>query len=112
MAIAIIPQSANPKGSREEWLTMSEADDVICKAVGVKPTNQYYRNWFANFCVFDWCHCKSTPNNGYYVDFPTLDDAVKHSISIVGDTDTNSAVAPILEILYNKGYKVVSLNIG
>lgn len=112
MAIAIIPQSADPKGSRVEWLTMSKADEIICEAVGVKPTNQYYRNWFANFVVFDWCHCKSKSDNNYYVEFPTLDDAVAHSISVVGTTDTYAVTAPILEILYNKGYKVVSLNIG
>lgn len=39
MAIAIIPQNSNPCGDRKNWLSMSQADKLICKGfvLPVKP---------------------------------------------------------------------------
>lgn len=120
MAIAIIPQSADPKGSRVEWLTMIQADDMICKAVGIEPHPiRFYRDWFNNFSVFDWLNAKKIykNNNNYSIEFKSLEELCNYYRTLYKeDTELlsyfNQEIGPVAEIIYNLGYKIVSLNIA
>lgn len=131
MAIAIIPQNADPCGDRKDWLSMSQADELICKALN-KSVNKdyYYNNWFQCFGVFNWPNVKSRhrfESDFVYDGFHTANDAILHMFKasiypgIKEDLWTEVAktqawvsteMEPIIRAIYDNGYKIVSLNIG
>jgi hypothetical protein len=135
MAIAIVPKDYDFKKSnfrREGWLTMSEADDLICKHFGVEPDpKHYYKNWFNNFYYFDWYNVKGFYHfdSEYCFDgFETADEATlhyfKHQLHLWQDdmnlwdsVDTckqyvQCHIEPIIKAIYDSGYRIVSLNLG
>ena len=130
MAFAIIPISADPNGTQENWLTMRQADEMVCELFGepVHPKH-YCHNWFDNFFYFDWQNVKGRYNfeREYAFSFSTADEAVLHyfKCSLVTWKDTplwdeventkryvQKEIEPIIRMFYDKGYKIVSLNIG
>lgn len=130
MAIAIIPQNANPCGDRKGWLSMNQADELVCELLN-KPVDphHYCQNWFDKFWYFDWYTVKNQHNfkSDYAFAFDTADEAVLHffknSIYLSKErsfwesvTDAQAYVStyiePIIRMFYDKGYKIVSLNIG
>ena len=131
MAIAIIPIEADPCAKHEGWLTMNEADEMVCELFGVEPNpTQYCNNWFGQFWYFDWFTVKKSFNfeSDYAYDgFDTADKALLHffKCSIYLSKDKNiwesvedakayvsEFIEPIIRMFYDKGYKIVSLNIG
>lgn len=132
MAIAIIPQNADPRGDRKDWLSMPQADELICKALN-KPVDKdhYYNNWFDNFYCFDWYNVKRTrhfKDDFAYDGFTTANDAIlhmfKYHIGFIGSKEdiwaevaktqawVSTEMEPIIRAIYDNGYKIVSLNIG
>ena len=131
MAIAIIPIEADPTKGREGWLTMNEADKLVCDLFGVEPDPKWYcNNWFDSFWYFDWYTVKRQydfESNYAFDGFKTADKAVLHffknSIYLdkekdfwqsVTDAQTyvKKYIEPIIRMFYDKGYKIVSLNLG
>ena len=130
MAFAIIPINANPNGTKENWLTMQQADEMICELFGEPVHPKYYcHNWFDNFIYFDWQNVKGKCNfeSKYAFSFSTADEVVLHyfKCSLVTWKDTplwdeventkrytQKEIEPIIRMFYDKGYKIVSLNIG
>ena len=133
MAIAIIPIEADPTQKREGWLTMNQADELVCELFNEPVDEKHYcHNWFDKFWYFDWNNVKGFIHfdSNYAYDFKTADDAVihflKHTLhpTSFGDDipfwDTINAsidyvrcyIEPIIRMFYNKGYKIVSLNLG
>ena len=130
MAIAIIPIEADPTLGKEGWLTMNQADELVCELFGETPDPKWYcHNWFDSFQCFDWYTVKHSYNfeSNYACSFETADRAVlhyfKHSIYLSKDKNIWESVAlaqytvstyiePIIRMFYDKGYKIVSLNIG
>ena len=130
MAFAIIPINANPNETQENWLTMRQADEMVCELFNepVHPKN-YCHNWFDNFFYFDWRNVKGKYNfeSKYAFSFSTADKAVLHyfKCSLVAWKDgplwdeveytkryVQKEIEPIIRMFYDKGYKIVSLNIG
>lgn len=130
MAFAIIPINTEPNEKQENWLTMSQADEMVCELFNepVHP-KRYCRNWFDMFFYFDWRNVKGKYNfkDIYVFSFPTADEAVLHyfkcslmvleGISLWDEVDdtkryVQKEVEPIIRMFYDKGYKIVSLNIG
>ena len=126
MAIAFIPTNEDPKGSRTNWLSMSKADDLLCDHLGVESNHsRYYNGWFNAFYIFDWPHTKNQSDDNYSVVFDTAENAKKHFFNKFfdvciqnGDFDKESlnyykeVIIPMIDFLYSKDYKIVSLNIG
>ena len=126
MAIAFIPLKEDPKGSRENWLSMSQADDLLCNYLNVTPdSSRYYKGWFNAFYVFDWFHTKNQSSDNYSVTFETAENAKSHFFNTFcknniqnGNFDEESlnyykeVIIPMINLLYDKNYKIVSLNIG
>ena len=133
MAIAIIPIEADPCAKREGWLTMCQADELVCELYNEPVDDKHYcHNWFNKFWYFDWSNlqgfvrCKS--NYGYA--FETADEAIIHYLkhllhpTAFGDDlplwqQVDSSIEyvqcfiePIIKMFYEKGYKIASLNIG
>ena len=130
MAFAIIPINANPNETQENWLTMRQADEMVCELFNepVHPKH-YCHNWFDNFFYFDWRNVKGKYNfeSEYAFSFSTADKAVLHCFKcfLVTWKDTplwdeventkryvQKEIEPIIRMFYDKGYKIVSLNIG
>ena len=134
MAIAIIPIDADPCAeSREGWLSMSKADELVCELFNEPVDPKHYcHNWFDKFWYFDWCNVKVFLhfNHNYVFEFKTADKAVLHFLrhclhTPCGDDEVpfwqqvdstieyvQCYVEPIIRMFYDKGYKIVSLNIG
>lgn len=130
MAIAIIPINANPNENREGWLTMKQADEMVCELFNEPVNPKYYcHNWFDMFSYFDWGNVKGKYNfeSNYAFGFSTADKAVLHyfksSLMVWNDTPLwdevegtkqyiQKHIEPIIRMFYNRGYKIVSLNIG
>lgn len=126
MAIAIIPLNENPKGSRTNWLSMSKTDEMICNHFNVEPHSKFfYKGWFNVFYLFDWFKCKSMSTNNYSVVFETAEEAKTHFFNkmfkaeiLKGGFDIDSisyyqiVILPIIDLIYKKGFRIVSLNIG
>ena len=129
MAIAIIPIEADPTQGREGWLTMNQADEMVCELFGEPVDEKHYcRNWFDAFIYFDWYtvkHRYDFESNHAFDGFKTADKAILHffkeSIYLSKDTPIWKKVAeaqayvseyiePIIRMFYEKGYKIVSLN--
>ncbi len=131
MAIAIVPINTSSFESQEGWLTMSQADDMICKKLGVEPNeHSYYQNWFDKFWYFNWPNVKGFyhfDSDYIYNGFDTADKATlhyfKHQLHIWQDDmnlwDSVDAckeyvqcyIEPIIKAIYDSGYKIVSLNL-
>lgn len=130
MAFAIIPIGVNPNGKREGWLTMKHADEMVCELFNEPVDPKYYCHyWFDTFFYFDWKNVKGKYNfkDNYAFSFPTADEAVLHyfkcslmvreDISLWDEVDNTKQyvqkeIEPIIRMFYDKGYKIVSLNIG
>lgn len=126
MAIAFIPVTEDPKGSRKNWLSMSQADELLCKHLGVKSdSSRYYKGWFNAFYVYDWFHTKNQSYDNYSVEFNTAEDAKTHFFSkffkdciqngSFDNEDLNyykEVIVPMINLLYKEGYKIISLNLG
>ena len=126
MAIAFIPVTEDPKGHRTNWLSMSQADDLLCDHLGVESNpSRYYKGWFSAFYVFDWYNTKDQSDNNYSVEFKTSENAKSHFFNTFckndiqnGNFDEESlnyykeVIIPMINLLYDKGYRIVSLNIG
>lgn len=131
MAIAIIPIEADPTKGREGWLTMNQADEMVCKLFNEPVDPKHYcRNWFDSFFYFDWSNVKGFYNfesNYAYDGFKSADKAIihflKHSLYAWKDKELWQSVddtinyvkifiEPIIRMFYNEGYKIVSLNLG
>ena len=133
MAIAIIPIEADPCAKREGWLTMNQADEMVCELFN-KPVDpkHYCNNWFDAFWYFDWSNVKGFyqfDSNYVYDGFKTADKAVLHFLQnclhtpyekdqalwdCVEDSITyvKKYIEPIIRMFYSRGYKIVSLNLG
>ena len=133
MAIAIIPINEKPNGNQDKWLSMNKADEMVCELFGVEPDPKHYcNNWFNAFWYFDWSNVKGFyhfESNYAYDGFETADKAVLHFLQRCLYTPyeknqtlwdcVNSAITyvkkyiePIIRMFYDKGYKIVSLNLG
>lgn len=126
MAIAFIPTNEDPKGHRTNWLSMSKADEMICKHFNVEPHPKFfYKGWFNSFYLFDWFKCKSLSTDNYSVVFETSEEAKKHffnkmfkaeilegGFDIDGISYYQTIILPIIDLIYKKGFRIVSLNIG
>lgn len=126
MAIAFIPCGEDPKGSRINWLSMNAADEMICKHFEVEPHPRlFYKGWFNAFYLFDWFKCKSMSTDNYSVVFETAEEAKEHFFNkmfraeiLEGGFDIDDIsyyqiiILPIIDLIYKKGFKIVSLNIG
>lgn len=131
MAFAIIPIDANPNGKREGWLTMKQADEMVCELFNEPVDPKYYcRNWFDSFFCFDWCNVKGKyhSESDNILVFNIANEAVLHCFKCVlsapwDDTPfwvnvegtkqyVQTYIEPIIRMFYDKGYKIVSLNIG
>lgn len=126
MAIAIIPFNEDPKGSRTNWLSMSQTDEMICNYFNVESHPKFfYKNWFNAFYLFDWFNCKPMSMDNYSVVFETAEEAKKYYFNkmfkaeiLEGNFDIDdisyyqTIVLPIINLIYKKGFKIVSLNIG
>lgn len=130
MAIAIIPQNENPEGKQDNWLSMGEADKLVCELFN-EPVHPrlYCHNWFDRFVYFDWYNVKKFYRfkSDYAYSFETADKAVLHFLHHClhtpyekGETLWESVnysieyvkqhIEPIIRMFYDKGYKIVSLN--
>ena len=131
MAFAIIPLEANPNESREDWLTMNQADELVCELFNEPVDNKHYcHGWFDSMIYFDWYTVKNRykfESNYAYDGFTTADKAILHffkeSIFLSSEKDiwtqveaaklyTHDFMEPIIRMFYDKGYKIVSLNLG
>lgn len=130
MAIAIIPINANPNETQENWLTMRQADEMVCELFNEPVHPKYYcHNWFDNFSYFDWRNVKGKYNfeSEYAFSFLSADEAVLHcfkcflvtwkDIPLWDEVENTKRyvqkeIEPIIRMFYDKGYKIVSLNIG
>ena len=126
MAIAIIPTNEDLKGHRTNWLSMSKADEMICNHFNVEPHPKFfYKGWFNAFYLFDWFKCKSMSEDNYSVIFETAEEAKIHffnkmfkneilegGFDIDGISYYQTVILPIIDLIYKKGFKIVSLNIG
>ena len=130
MAIAIIPINENPDGKQDNWLSMNKADEMVCELFN-EPVHPrlYCHNWFDLFIYFDWKFVKGFIRfeNDYAYPFPTADEAVlhffHHCLFISSDRTlwegvddailyVKTQIEPIIRMFYDKGYKIVSLNVG
>ena len=130
MAIAIIPINENPDGKRDNWLSMNKADEMVCELFN-EPVNPkfYCQNWFDRFIYFDWNFVKGFIRfeSDYAYPFPTADEAIlhflHHCLFISSDRTlwegvdhailyVKTQIEPIIRMFYDKGYKIVSLNVG
>ena len=132
MAIAIIPINENPDGKRDNWLSMNKADEMVCELFN-EPVNPkfYCQNWFDRFIYFDWYNVKGFIRfeSDYAYSFETADKAIIHFLRHClhepyekGETLWESVddsisyvkqhIEPIIRMFYDKGYKIVSLNVG
>ena len=132
MAIAIIPINENPNGKQDNWLSMNKADEMVCELFN-EPVNPkfYCQNWFDHFIYFDWYSVKGFIHfeSDYAYSFETADEAVIHFLQHClhtpyenGETlwqSVNGSISyvkrhiePIIRMFYDKGYKIVSLNVG
>ena len=132
MAIAIIPQNENPEGKQDNWLSMGEADKLVCELFNEPVDEKFYcHNWFDRFVYFDWYNVKKFYRfkSDYAYPFETADKAVLHFLQHClhtpyeeGETLWQSVdgsisyvkkhIEPIIRMFYDKGYKIVSLNEG
>ena len=131
MAFAIIPMEANPCAEREGWLTMNQADELVCELFNEPVDPKHYcKGWFDAMIYFDWYtvkHQYDFESNYAYDGFKTADKAVLHFFqnSIYLDKDKSfwqnvadaqayvqKYIEPIIRMFYDKGYKIVSLNLG
>lgn len=130
MAIAIIPINENPDGKQDNWLSMNKADEMVCKLFN-EPVHPrlYCHNWFDLFIYFDWKFVKGFIRfeSDYAYPFETADEAVLHFLHHClfissgrtlweGVDDAilyvKTQIEPIIRMFYDKGYKIVSLNVG
>ena len=132
MAIAFIPVGEDPKGRRDNWLSMNKADELICEMFNepVHPKH-YCRGWFDSFVYFDWyrvSHTHKIDEHAYSFVFETADEALLHYFrcslyppskdetfweSVEGSMDyVKRAIEPIIRLIYSKGYQIVSLNVA
>lgn len=113
MAIAIIPVNEDPRGSRENWLSMSQADDMFCAIIGEEPSpTDFIDGWFNSFWYFDWIKTKSRSIDNFSVSFETKKDAEGWYLQFVDIEFYLNWVEPYVKMTYDSGYKIVSLNIG
>ena len=132
MAIAIIPINENPNGKQDNWLSMNKADEMVCELFNEPVHPKFYcQNWFDRFIYFDWKFVKGFIRfeNNYAYPFPTADEAILHFLQHClhtpyenGETLWQSVddsisyvkqhIEPIIRMFYDKGYKIVSLNVG
>ena len=131
MAIAFVPVNEDPKGRRDNWLSMNKADELICEMFNEPVDPKHYcNNWFDSFIYFDWYKVTQThriDEHGYSYTFETADDALLHFLkcslyrpyketfweSIEHSIDyVKKYIEPIIRLIYDKGYQIVSLNIG
>ena len=120
MRIAIIPKDYSAKSWSSVGLSMVTVDEIICKELGVEPDPKYYYNsWFDNFFWFVWKFCKHMSEDGYAVEFTTKEQALEHILKCETECGNANAaehiekyIEPIVNIIYDKGYKIVSLNIA
>ena len=130
MAIAIIPINEYPNGKQDNWLSMNKADEMVCELFNEPVHPRFYcHNWFDLFIYFDWKFVKGFIRfeNDYAYPFPTADEAVlhflHHCLSISSDRTlwegvddaivcVKTQIEPIIRMFYDKGYKIVSLNVG
>ena len=130
MAIAIIPINENPDGKQDNWLSMNKADEMVCELFNesVHP-RLYCHNWFDLFIYFDWKFVKGFIRfeSDYAYPFSTADEAIlhflHHCLFISSDRTlwegvddailyVKTQIEPIIRMFYDKGYKIVSLNVG
>ena len=130
MAIAIIPINENPDGKRDNWLSMNKADEMVCELFNEPVHPRFYcHNWFDLFIYFDWKFVKGFIRfeSDYACSFSTADEAVlhflHHCLFISSDRTlwegvddailyVKTQIEPIIRMFYDKGYKIVSLNVG
>jgi hypothetical protein len=132
MAIAFVPVNEDPKGRRDNWLSMNKADELICEMFNEPVDPKHYcNNWFDSFIYFDWYTVKDTIRfeDNYSYTFETAEDALLHYIRNlihkpyekgqgfwegIDSTLTyiKKYIEPIIRLIYDKGYQIVSLNIG
>lgn len=133
MAFAIIPINEKPDGNQDNWLSMHKADEMVCELFGVEPDPKWYcNNWFDSFYYFDWYNVKGFyhfESNYAYDGFKTADKAVLHFLQHCLHTPFEEGqtlwdcvdgaityvkkyIEPIIRMFYDKGYKIVSLNLG
>jgi hypothetical protein len=126
MAIAFVPLNEDPKGSRINWLSMSQADELLCKHLNVEPyPTRYHKGWFDAFYAYDWYNTKNQSEDNYSVVFETAENAKSHFFNTFCKNDIQNGsfdeeslnyykevIIPMINLLYDKGYKIVSLNIG
>ena len=130
MAIAIIPINENPNGKQDNWLSMNKAVEMVCELFN-EPVHPrlYCHNWFDLFIYFDWKFVKGFIRfeSDYAYPFPTADEAIlhflHHCLFISSDRTlwegvddailyVKTQIEPIIRMFYDKGYKIVSLNVG
>lgn len=133
MAFAIIPINEKPDGNQDNWLSMNKADEMVCELFN-KPvdTKHYCNNWFDSFYYFDWYNVKGFyhfESEYAYDGFETADKAVLYFLqrclhtpyekdqtlwNCVDGTITyvKKYIEPIIRMFYEKGYKIISLNLG
>lgn len=127
MAIAIIPINDSPNSdNRSNWLSMKQANEMICNQLQVEVNpKKFYKDWFNNFFYFDWRRAKrllgNSENSQYFVEFKNKEQALNyyfHEYNVCFDEVledyklVNDLIKPVIEAIYNCGYKIVSLNIG
>jgi hypothetical protein len=133
MAFAIIPVEANPCAEREGWLTMNQADEMVCELFNEPVDPKHYcHNWFDSFYYFDWYNVKGFyhfKDDYVYDGFKTADKAVLHFLQhclhtpyeknlTLWDCVEDSVeyvkkyIEPIIRMFYDKGYKIISLNLN
>mgnify|MGYP006974606936 CR=1 FL=1 len=79
MAIVFVPLQEDPKGYRTNWLSMNQADELLCKHLNVEPhPTRFYKGWFDSFYVFDWYSTKNQSEDNYSVEFKTAENAKCH----------------------------------
>lgn len=128
MAIAIIPQNYDPKtqSNQEGWLSMSEADEMICKHFGVKPDPKYYyKGWFDNFICFDWNNTKryhAPKAESVYV-YEKAEYALMQYFNVFTRYEkfedipqyhqfVTEQIKPLIDAIYDNGYKICSLDLS
>lgn len=125
MAIAIIPVNESPNSNdRSSWLSMNQADEMICNHLQVEVNpKEFYNDWFNNFYYFDWRRAKrlicDIENPQYSIEFKDKRQALnyyfhEYNTCFDGVLDdyyfVNDYIKPVIEAIYECGYKIVSLN--
>lgn len=128
--LAIIPKDMTPTLDKQEgWLSMEEADKLVCEFFGEEVDPKYYcHGWFDRLWPLAWPNVKHMSRNNLTVSFPTLGSALFQCLyqghyheSIDGEfwryieekkDYVQKYIEPILKLFYDRGYKIVSLNLA